>query len=79
MILLLVGVFGSSEPASPEAPEGGGDINANLWAGIALLFVGLGFIAWWRLRPIVVPEDVDRGDEPEVERPRQLPAHCLDG
>ena len=69
VILLLLGLFASSDPASPDAPEGGGDINANLWAGIALLVVGLVFIAWWRIKPIVVPEDVQRGDDQEVRRP----------
>lgn len=67
VILLPMGLFGSAEPASPDAPAGGGDINANLWAGLALLVVGLGFIAWWRLRPIVVPDDVR--DQKDVERP----------
>lgn len=65
LILLLLGLFGSSEPASPDAPPGGGDINANLWAGLALLVVGLGFIAWWRLRPITVPKEPDK----DVTRP----------
>jgi hypothetical protein len=68
VILLLMGIFASAEPASPDAPSGGGEINANLWAGLALLVVGLGFIAWWRLRPIVVPDDVP--DQEDVERPR---------
>lgn len=67
VILLLMGIFAGSEPASPEAPSGGGDVNANLWAGLALLVVGLGFIAWWRLRPIVVPDDIDQ--HKDVERP----------
>lgn len=57
LILLLLGLFASTEPASPDAPSGGGDINANLWAGLALLVVGGAFLAWWRLKPIVVPED----------------------
>jgi hypothetical protein len=70
VILLLLGLFASAEPASPDAPSGGGDINANLWAGLALLVVGLGFIAWWRAKPAVVPDDVDRGDDQEVQRPR---------
>ncbi len=61
VILLIVGVFGSSDPASPDAPSGGGDINANLWAGGAMLVVGLGFIAWWRLKPIVVRKDDSEG------------------
>lgn len=65
VILVVMGIFGDAAPASPDAPAGGGDVNANLWAGLALLVVGLGFIAWWRLRPIVVPDEADT----EVERP----------
>jgi hypothetical protein len=41
-----------------------GGVNANLWAGIALLAVGIGFMAWARIRPVVVPEDVDRDTGP---------------
>jgi hypothetical protein len=70
VILLLLGIFAGSEPASPDAPAGGGDVNANLWAGLALLVVGLGFIAWWRLRPIEVPPDsADTAGQRDVERP----------
>ena len=53
-------------------------MNANLWTGLALLGVGLGFFAWAKLRPIVVPADVDRPDDdptrpaPQRKRP---PAH----
>ena len=65
VILLITSAVGSSDPASPDAPSGGGDINANLWAGLALLVVGLLFLAWWRAKPIVVPDDVDK----DVERP----------
>lgn len=59
VILLLMGIFGDT------ASEKTGGVNANLWAGLVLLVVGLGFVAWWRLRPIVVPDDIDR----DVERP----------
>ena len=48
VILLLMGLFGDT------APEKTGDVNANLWAGLALLAVGLGFLAWAKLRPVVV-------------------------
>ncbi len=48
VILLVMGLFGDT------APEKTGGVNANLWAGICLLVVGLGFVAWARLRPIVV-------------------------
>ncbi|MGD9960070.1 hypothetical protein [Nocardioides sp.] len=57
VIIGLMGLFGDQEL------EKTGDINANLWAGIALLAVGLGFLAWVRIRPIVVPETVSREDE----------------
>ena len=55
VILLLVGLFnGDGGPKS-------GDVNSNLWAGIVLLVVGLGFLAWARVRPVVVdPDQIDR-------------------
>ena len=60
VILLLMGLFGDT------APEKTGDVNANLWAGIALLVVGSGFLAWQKLRPLAVPADLDKD---EVEPP----------
>ena len=53
LIILLVGLFGDTE----EDKTGG--VNANLWAGLVLLVVGLGFVAWARLRPVVVPDDFE--------------------
>jgi hypothetical protein len=53
LILLLAGLFGDT------AEEKTGGINANLWAGLVLLVVGIGFIAWARLRPVVVPDDFE--------------------
>lgn len=53
VILLLMGLFADYD----EDKTGG--VNANLWAGVALLVVGLGFIAWAKIRPVVVPEQVD--------------------
>lgn len=60
VILLLMGLFADT------APEKTGGVNANLWAGLALLVVGLGFMAWQRLRPLAVPDDLDKD---EVEPP----------
>ena len=60
VILLLMGLFADT------APEKTGGVNANLWAGLALLVVGLGFMAWQKLRPLVVPDDLDKD---EVEPP----------
>lgn len=52
VILLLMGLFADTEPDKTSG------INSNLWAGLALLVVAAVFLAWWKLRPIVVP-DVD--------------------
>lgn len=51
VILTGMGLFGDKELAKT------GDVNANLFAGIALLVVGGFFLAWARVRPIVVPDD----------------------
>jgi len=56
VILLLTGIFGDTE----EDKTGG--VNANLWAGIVLIVVGAIFLTWARLKPVVVPEHVERAD-----------------
>lgn len=53
VILVLLGLFGD-----PETDKTGGT-NANLWAGLAMLVVGVAFLAWARLRPLSVPESTD--------------------
>lgn len=50
VVLLVLGVV------SDDTGENTGDLNANLWAGIALLVVAIAFIVWARVRPIVVDE-----------------------
>ena len=57
VILALAGALGEHEP------EKTGGINANLWTGVALLVVAAIFLGWARLRPIVVPSDVDKPDD----------------
>jgi hypothetical protein len=59
VILLLMGIFGDEESDKT------GDINANLWAGIVLVVVAAIFLTWARLRPVVVPEHVERADPDE--------------
>ena len=59
LIIVLVGLFGDAE----EEKTGG--VNANLWAGLVLLLVGLGFLAWARLRPVVVPDDFEPDHDDE--------------
>jgi uncharacterized membrane protein len=51
VILVLMGIFGDKEG------EKTGDVNANLWAGLVLLLVGVVFLVWTRMRPVVVDEE----------------------
>lgn len=66
VILTLMGLF------ADQQLEKTGGINGNLWAGLALLVAGLGFMAWARLRPVVVPEDVPHVvDDPTRPAPKR--------
>jgi hypothetical protein len=75
LITLLAGFFTSD--ADIERSDG---LNINIVAGIGMLVVAAGFAAWARLRPIVVPaepEKIEDPDKPEhlehPERPGQDP------
>lgn len=59
VVLLAMGFFGDQQLDKT------GGINANLWAGVGLLAVGLGFMAWAKLRPVVVPDDFESDDKPD--------------
>ena len=61
VILLLMGIFGD-----PETEKTGG-VNANLWAGIAMLVAGLVFLLWAWLRPLLVPEGGAASDIPPAD------------
>ncbi|MBE6478741.1 MAG: hypothetical protein E7Z97_11875 [Propionibacteriaceae bacterium] len=53
IILTLMGLF------ADKALDKTGGVNANLIGGIALIVVGLVFLAWAGLRPTYVPEPAD--------------------
>ena len=57
LILLLMGLFGDKEYDKT------GDVNANLWAGLAMLVFAAAFLVWARLRPTVVPDHVEKPDD----------------
>ena len=57
VILVLMGLFGDKEL------EKTGDVNANLWAGLALVAVSAVFLTWARLKPIVVPDHVQAAED----------------
>ena len=55
VILTFLGLFDASDA---ELARGDG-LNINLWAGLGMLVVGAAFILWARLRPVIVPDDVE--------------------
>ncbi|HET9420664.1 MAG TPA: hypothetical protein VFO49_05975 [Nocardioides sp.] len=61
VILVVMGLFGDQERDKT------GDVNANLWAGLALVVVSVVFIAWARLRPIRVPARSAEGSPEEKD------------
>lgn len=69
IVLTLMGLFGDKEL------EKTGGWNANLWTGLVLIVVAAVFLIWARLRPTIVPDDVERvTDDPVRPAPkRRLP------
>jgi hypothetical protein len=59
VVLILVGLVDRSEEALAKA----GGVNANLWAGIAMVVVAAGFALWSRLRPIIVEVPKETGQD----------------
>ena len=58
VVLVLVAIFGEDQSRKT------GGVNANLWAGLAMLVFAAAFALWSRLRPIVVDPGADvTGDE----------------
>ena len=58
VVLVLTGLFGNSQAEQDKT----GDVNANLWAGLAMIVFAAAFALWVRLRPIVVEAPPDRQD-----------------
>ena len=65
---MITGLFSSE--AQAEKASG---LNINLFAGIVMIVFAAAFVAWARLRPIVVPPDPketgEAGPEGEADRP----------
>lgn len=56
VILLLTGLIGSDDHVANSK-------SINVWSGLGLVVVSVGFGAWARLRPIVVPDHVESADD----------------
>ncbi len=67
LILTLLGIFRATEEELARADG----LNINLWAGLGMLAVAIVFLAWVRLRPIVVPDDTEERslEEPTSDGP----------
>ena len=67
LILVIMGLvaFTPDEAAKTEV------MNANLWAGLAMLVVGVLFMVWTKLDPIRM---VVRDNEPGAEEPKDIAA-----
>ena len=59
VVLVIVGLVDRSEETLAKA----GGVNANLWAGIAMVVVAAGFALWSRLRPILVEAPKETGED----------------
>jgi hypothetical protein len=65
LVLTVVGAVGESQEELDKA----GGIDINLWTGIAMLVIAVGFVLWVWLRPPVVPQRVPEPD------PEARPGH----
>jgi uncharacterized membrane protein YjfL (UPF0719 family) len=67
VVLVIYGVIGSSETQLKKSDH----VNINLWAGIVMVVVAVVFLVWARLRPVLVPEQIEPGnaDAAGDERP----------
>jgi hypothetical protein len=63
IVLIVMGIVADS----PADRARTGDVNANLWTGIAMAVVAVIFVAWTRLRPVII--------EPRPEPTEDRPSH----
>ena len=52
VVLTVLGIVDFSDADKAKT----GDVNANLWAGLAMIVVALVFALWLRLRPVVLEQ-----------------------
>lgn len=72
VVLVIMGLVNDTAAERAET----GDVNANLWSGIVMVAVGLGFLLWSKLRPVVVDEaPVDQDQIPGDHSTQNPSAH----
>jgi hypothetical protein len=69
-LFVIFGVVVSLEGATASAEEiaKASDINISLWSGLAMLAVGLGFLAWMLAQPPVLPATDTSMERPDSTR-----------
>ena len=55
IVLTIYGIVGSSDTQLAKSDG----VNINLWAGLGMIVVAAVFALWARLKPVVVPDDID--------------------
>ena len=60
LVLLLVALFGKDETDKT------GGVDANLWAGLAMVVFAAAFALWSRLRPVVVDSRAGRHEGDDI-------------
>ena len=70
VILVVTGLFSSEAQAEKAA-----GLNINILAGIVMLVFAASFVAWARLRPIVVPPEPKEAGEDGAEGEAGRPVH----
>src|SRR3954447_23511495 len=71
VVLIFMGLFATSDADLAKT----GDINANLWTGFGVLLLGLFFVSWAKLRPIVVDDEEVARDKAVQEREEHEHGH----
>jgi drug/metabolite transporter (DMT)-like permease len=59
IVLIVMGIVADT----PADRVRTGDVNANLWAGIGMAVVAVIFVAWTRLRPMIVERGQKSGGD----------------
>jgi cytochrome c biogenesis protein CcdA len=55
LILLLTGLLADARDGTSET--------SNVWTGLILVVIGIVFLAWARLKPVVVPDEFEADTE----------------
>ena len=61
VVLVATGLIGTSDDELARADG----VNINLWAGLGMIVFAACFLAWARLRPVVVPDEAQPADHDE--------------